>query len=297
MNNAQAELNLLAAPAMIALLCDRNTTDEVLGAAFGSPDESSTDIAKLRSVYDHGGKALEALEGISKVEAYRLYAALPIPLFYPSKAKHAPEHLTADEIYGVQAFQAQTAAYLISWELGIVVNSEARELLEPAHDRALVSERRYQMIRRMCELGLIAGNSPATDWILAEASECLLGLKAGKGKGAITADRTRYEKLGHYVRSLKGKQSANEPKQPTPQSFEEQLEHYSRWIDAAARSLAEEKTSGGRKFRKQYFKPYCDALTAWNSNRWNKYSGKLESVGIERRKPGPTMGRRYCKER
>ncbi|MEL7520012.1 MAG: hypothetical protein AAGJ80_00080 [Cyanobacteria bacterium J06553_1] len=200
--------------------------------------------------------------------------------------------MTDSEVLGVSKFHAFTAAYLFSWELDIVIKSGGHKLLEPAHDRALVSERRYQMIRRMCELDAFKTANPAMHWILAETSECLLGLKAT----SLTADRTRYAAQRDYIKGLKGRLRESEgTRQNPPSTFEEELKHYSRWLDAKAREMSEERTTVGRKFKKQYYKPYCAALTTWNSNQWNKYGGRLHTVGIERKKPGPLLGRKYQK--
>ncbi|MEL7228260.1 MAG: hypothetical protein AAGL17_26390, partial [Cyanobacteria bacterium J06576_12] len=140
-------------------------------ALLYNPTQLLLDTDALRAVYEGKADLKNALGHLTKLDAFRLFACLPIPLSIPYPLPRFPHYFPQEDLLGSHSYQELVAAYLSLIDLGVSVRPELAERLEPVYDCAMVSWTRFNMIRRMCELGAFEYENPAVHWILSEASK------------------------------------------------------------------------------------------------------------------------------
>lgn len=186
-------------------------------------------------------------------------------------------------------FYMATSLWMVSREIGKSVPA-AKTLKQLSLDRyepyARVSDLRFDLIRRMCELEALPIQNPSAAWLIAEASTCLLREGGSASKVKVTSKREAYKRMQSGVDHFANPSCGINIKTVEDREI---IKRFSEIVNATARKLAIEKTDS--TFEKQYLKPYIAALRAWNSH----YFKKLEPSKIERRRPGPRIGRAYEK--
>lgn len=196
--------------------------------------------------------------------------------------------LSAQQQKDDSLFYMATSLWMVSRELGKSV-AAAKTLKQLSFDRyepyARVSGLRFDMIRRMCEMDVLPIQNPSAAWLIAEASNHYL-LREQR----VNPDRKITSKLALY-RGMKASLDAlgSSDCRITQECLEDRevIRRFAEVINAEARKLASAKTDP--MFEEQYLKPYLTAWKAWNSY----YFKELKPSRIERRRPGPEIGRKY----
>lgn len=240
------------------------------------------DLCGLFSEADQQDWDLSQPIDIDRLTAFRTLFRLPGKLVKSS-------NLSPQQQKDRDLFYMATSLWMVSRELGKSVPA-VKTLKQLAFDQyepyARVSGLRFDMIRRMCELEILPIQNPSAAWLIAEASYCLYREKKSNSDKKPTSKRAMYKEAKVRLDAF-----------ASPDCFiassrleaREIVRRFAEVVDAEARKLAAAKSDP--TFEKQYLKPYIAALKAWNSH----YFKSMSPSRIERRRPGPAIGRQYAK--
>ena len=244
---------------------------------------------------DEWCERFEEVGTTSQLKAYRTLFFLPGPL-----EERAPRELS--ETFEDTHFYAGASLWLCLRLLG--KSSKAapimKELGFSAYESyATFSEKRFNTIRRMCEIreerrseehgGFIPldyfppGMKPAGFWLMAEAALCRSRYQNGK-TGKVTNSDKAYRAQAQKIKALSRVAGGESQTLQRTADFDETLDLLDCCIETDAARLASEDNL----FEEQYWKDYKRSLKAWNSHRRN-----LKAIGLTKKKPGSKLGQKH----
>lgn len=271
-----------ASPAAIARLVGSDYDARL----FSQRASLLNDVLEAESGSTIHKKAFDELVKLSRKQAYKLFSALPWPLLKAEGNSLINSDLSASEIKAFNGSYIASAYWLLNWELELGLDDFIRRDAPYSEIRARVAELRYQMIRELCSRGEIPFPRPGFPWLLAEIAACASKLHIAD-IGIVTSKREAYERQKEYIDTLK-KLRMDKAESYPPEALQETIWHIHEKIDLVAHDLAQTD----KVFKRLYFDPYTKAKRTWNGK-----TQKLDIGGIQHRKSGPNLGKKYHKDK
>ena len=198
------------------------------------------------------------------------------------------EGISPEQRLDIDLFYMAMSLWMIAREKGtsgLAAQTLSKLGLDMYEQFATVSELRFKMIQRLCELRILPMKNECAAWLIAEASACLLREDSHYYDGISSRESLYYARKGYIDYLASDNAHLNTEVLMTNKSA---IRDFLNIVEASAKQRA----SVDQEFKTGKLEPYTKALTGINSR-----FRKLNSVrGLDKKKrPGPKLGSKYAK--